>query len=598
MPGFIPDNTLDQILDRCNIAEIISSYIPLKRAGRNYKAICPFHHEKTPSFIVNPEKGIFHCFGCSVGGNVFSFIMKYERLEFPEVVEMLAKKTGVALPERSIRSSGESSSVIDGIYKIHEFATAYFQNMLMSASGKRTREYLAKRGIGSETTRQFRLGLAPDSWDSLFVYLKNKSFKKELIEKSGLIIPRPDKSGYYDRFRNRLMFPIFNQRDKVIAFGGRVLDDSQPKYVNSPETQIYNKSRTLFGLNFARRYISEKNAAVVVEGYTDFMTPYQNGMKNIIASCGTALTPDQIRLLKRHSRSVIIVYDSDKAGEMATLRGLDLLLAEDMEVGILRLPKGSDPDSFIRKYGIEAFQKLKPIGLFDYKLNMLTSVHGVDSAESKTRVAAEMLKTISKISNAILKAEYIKRLAESLKIAEDALRMELGRVKREYDGSYSAGTFSFEEGILTLSIADKIIIGLMIEDNNLISFVKKKLGCNEFSNKFTQAIVKFIFKFNEENKPVNYSTLINQLEIDGLDSLLSEIATEHSTFTDKKKNLEDCISWIKKNNLKRNLNELRNQIKEAQGVGEQNRITELVIQYNKLIKESNRYGNNRLKIQN
>jgi DNA primase len=599
MSPFIPDNILDQILDRCDIVEIISSYLPLKRAGRNYKALCPFHHEKTPSFTVNPEKGIFHCFGCGVGGNVISFIMKYERLEFPEVAKMLAKKTGVLLPERSTKGFEQSASLVNSLYRIHELTAAYFQNSLVSPSGKRARDYLIKRGIQNETASKFKLGFASDAWDGLFSYLKKKGFNKEVIEKSGLIISRPQKSGYYDRFRNRLVFPIFNQRDKIIAFAGRVFDDSMPKYMNSPETLIYNKSRTLFGLNLAKKCINEKDAAVIVEGYTDLMIPYQGGMKNIIASCGTALTPEHIRLLKRHSRNVIMVYDSDKAGQMATLRGLDLLLAEDMNVGIIQLPKGFDPDSFVRKYKIEAFQELleKPTALFEYKLNVSKSRYSTETTEAKIKVADEMLSTISKVNNAILKSEYIKRLSEALDLKEDAIRLEAKKIKK-HSGGYSIQPISFnKEESVPLSAAEKIVIGLIIEDNNLISSVKEKLNRNEFCNDYAQRIVEFIFGLHEQNKTVSYAALINSLDIDGVENLLSEIAAANSAFTDKKKNLEDCILWIKKNNLKRNLEKLRHQIKEAQNVGEHGRVTELIIEYNSLMKRCSTYGNNGLKVQ-
>ena len=595
MPGLIPDNILDEILSRCDIVEIISSYIPLRRVGRSHKAHCPFHHEKTPSFIVNPQKGIFHCFGCGVGGNVFSFIMKYEKLEFPEVVKMLAKRTGVALPEQSAKSSRESSSAVDALYRIHEFATAYFQNTLMSPSARHVREYLVRRGIKNETAREFRLGFAPNSWDSLFSYLRSKGFKEDITGKAGLIIPRPEGSGHYDRFRGRLIFPIFNQRGKVVAFAGRVLDDSMPKYVNSPETQVYNKSRTLFGLNFAKGEIGKKDVAVAVEGYMDLIVPYQSGMKNIIASCGTALTPGHIRLLKRYTHNVIMVYDSDKAGEMATLRGLDLLIAEDMNVGIVRLPKGFDPDSYVRKYEVAAFQELlrKPIGLLEYKLSVLTSIHGADGAESKARVAAEMLATISKINNAIRKSEYIKRLADSLKVDESDLRTELSKVKKEYADAYEINTRPLKDETVAFSAADKIIIGLMIEDSGLIPVVKKKLAPDEFRNKFTQKIIDFIFRSDEEKRPVTYSAVITHLDIKGLDGILSEIAAKHSTFVDKMKNLEDCITWIKRDNLKRNLSELRNRIKSAQSEEEENR---LLLKCDKLTREYARYGNGRLRI--
>jgi DNA primase len=353
-------------------------------------------------------------------------------------------------------------------------------------------------------------------------------------------------------------------------------------------------------LNFAKRHISDKDAAVIVEGYIDLITPYQGGVKNIIASCGTALTPEHIRLIKRHSLNVITVYDADKAGEMATLRGLDLLLEEDMCIGIAQLPKGFDPDSVVRKYGIEAFQELlnKPIGLFEYKLNILTSTHGTDRAESKIKIADEMLKTIAKMNNAILKSEYMKRLAESLNLDENALRLEAKKIKKDYGNSYRTEAPFFKDELTPLSTADKIIIGLMMEDNNLVAVVKEKLDCNEFCNKFAQRIVELIFGLHEQNKPISYTTLINHLSIDGLENLLSEIAAAHNTFVDKRKNLEDCISWIKKNNLKRNLDGLRNQIKEAQSVDAHDRMTELVRQYNRLIKESSHNVRNGLKIQN
>ncbi|MEA3305588.1 MAG: DNA primase, partial [Candidatus Omnitrophota bacterium] len=477
MAPLIPDNILDQIVDRCDIAEVISDYIPLKRAGRSYKALCPFHHEKTPSFIVNPEKGIFHCFGCGVGGNVYGFIMKYERLEFLEAVRMLAKRSGVTLPEGSLAEGAETSSLVNGIYKVHEFAIAYFQNTLMAPSGKTAKEYLAGRGVKSETISKFRLGFAPGSWDSLFTYLKRKGFNEEIIGKSGLCIRRPDKSGYYDRFRNRLIFPIFSQNGRPIAFAGRVLDETLPKYVNSPETLIYNKSRTLFGLNFTKGDISGKDEAVIVEGYMDLIVPYQSGVKNLIASCGTALTAEQIRLLRRYSRNVIIAYDSDKAGEIATLRSMGLLLTDDMNVKIARLPEKLDPDSFVRKHGAGSLGRIlgEADNLFEYKLNLLLSKHKTGGLESKAMVAGEMLNTISKVNNAVLRAAYIKKLAESLGFSEDDIRTELKKVKKQRDLNYNTRAVSFNKKTDALSAADKIIIRLMIENNDIIRAVKKEL---------------------------------------------------------------------------------------------------------------------------
>ncbi|MDD5680495.1 MAG: DNA primase [Candidatus Omnitrophica bacterium] len=589
----IPDNVLDQILDRCDIVEVISGYIPLKRMGRNYKALCPFHHEKTPSFVVNPDKGIFHCFGCGAGGNAFSFVMKYERLEFPEVARMLAKKAGVVLPEYTTEDSGRSNSLLSAIYTAHEFATAYFQSSLVSPQGREAKEYLAKRGIKNETASKFRLGFSTDSWDGLSAYLKKKGISEEIIEKSGLIIPRSDGSGYYDRFRKRIMFPIFDQKDRVIAFGGRVMDDTLPKYMNSPETLIYNKSKTLFGLNFTKKHINEKDAAVIVEGYMDLIVPYQSGVNNLIASCGTALTTDHIRLIRRHSRNIIMVYDSDKAGEMATLRNLDILLAEDMNVKIAELPKGYDPDGFVRKNGGSAFEKIltNPTGLFDYKLNRLMSSHKADTIESKVKIAGEMLVTISKVKNDVLRSAYVKRLAESLNLDENSLRTELAKPKKEYSGAYNEAVHPAITKADTgnLSIADKTVIGLMVEDNALIPVVREKLGHTEFGSTLAQSIAESIFKLYEEKKPVNYTGLINMLNIEGVDDLLSEIASMQENFADKKRNLDDCVRWIKKNKVKKGLDEIRNQIKEAQEIGAHDKVTDLVIKYNQLMKESARY---------
>lgn len=587
----IPDNIIDQILDRCDIVEVISGYIPLKRMGRNYKAPCPFHHEKTPSFVVNPDKGIFHCFGCGAGGNAFSFVMKYERLEFPEAARMLAKKAGVVLPEYTAANSDKSDSLSSGIYKAHELAAAYFQNILVSPQGKEAKEYLAKRGIQNDTASGFKLGFSTASWDGLLTYLKKKGLAEAIIEKSGLIIPRSDGTGYYDRFRKRLIFPIFDQKDRVIAFGGRVMDDALPKYMNSPETPIYNKSKTLFGLNFTKRHIVEKDAAVIVEGYVDLLIPYQGGVNNLIASCGTALTQDHIRLIRRHSRNVIMVYDSDKAGEMATLRNLDVLLAEDMNVKIAELPKGCDPDSFVSKNGAAAFESIlrAPTGLFEYKLSRLISYHKGDTIESKVRISGEMLMMISKVNNDVLKSAYIKRLSESLGLDETSLRTEMAKPKKSYaGGAYDdkARDKVTNADMGNLSIADKTLIGLMVEDNTLIPVVKEKINHTEFENSLTQNIVINIFRLHEEKKPINYTILINRLGIDGVDDLLSDIASMQENVLDKKRNLEDCVSWVKKDNLKRRLGKMRNQIKEAQETGEHDKVTDLVVKYNQLMKES------------
>jgi DNA primase len=308
------EQVLEEIQSKSDIVEIIGSYIPLRRAGRNYKANCPFHKEKTPSFMISPAKQIFHCFGCGAGGNVFGFVMKMENIDFPEAVRTLAEKAGVKLPSFT-RSQFETSSYAVQIYKTNEMAAAYYRSMLLSTdAGKRAAAYLKNRGISEEAAKKAGLGFAPDEWSGLINYAKGKGVDIAVLERSGLVVPK-EGGGHYDRFRNKIIFPIFDIKDRVVAFGARVLDNSVPKYINSPETEVYVKSRHLYGLNFSVKEVKEKDLCIIVEGYLDFLVPYDMGAGNIAASLGTSLTDSQARLIKRYTKNVVMLYDGDSAGE-------------------------------------------------------------------------------------------------------------------------------------------------------------------------------------------------------------------------------------------------------------------------------------------
>ncbi len=366
--GKIPENILNEIQDKCDIVEVISSYIPLKPSGRNFKACCPFHHEKTPSFVVSPDKQIYHCFGCNSGGNVFNFLKEYEKVDFIDAVKMLAEKTGVKLPES--RSHGDQDdSLVSVLYSVNDIAANYYSNLLEKLdSSLEPKRYIAKRGLDGAIIKKFRVGYADSSWKALLDYLLGRGIKQDIILKAGLVIKGKDNS-YYDIFRNRVIFPIFDARDKVIGFGARVMDETLPKYINSPETAVYKKGQHLYGLNFAKAHIKERNFAIITEGYLDVITCHQYGVNNTIASLGTALTTEQIRLLKRYTHNIVMLYDADQAGEMASLRGLDLFLEEDMNVKIATLEKGHDPDSFLGKFGKEKLDEIikKSKSLFTYK---------------------------------------------------------------------------------------------------------------------------------------------------------------------------------------------------------------------------------------
>lgn len=580
------EQILEEIQGKSDIAEVIGSYIPLKRAGRNFKANCPFHKEKTPSFMVSPSKQIFHCFGCGAGGNVFHFLMKFEGIEFPDAVRTLAERAGVELP-RFTRSEFEQSAYAVQIYKMNEFAVSYYHDTLLKTEGgKRAAEYLKERGVSDEIIKQVRLGFAADAWDGFINFAKSKGFETALLERSGLIIPR-EEGGHYDRFRNKIIFPIFDIKNRVVAFGARVLDDSLPKYINSPETEVYVKSRHLYGFNFSLQAVKERDSCIIVEGYLDFLIPYQNGIRNIAASLGTALTSSQVSLIKRYTRNVVMLYDGDSAGEAASLRGLDLFVQEGVNVRVAVLPKGYDPDSFVRNKGVAELNSLvdSSADLFEYKLGILTSRHDSRDAAAKSRICAEMLPTIARATNAVLKFEYIKRLAERLQVREEALLLELKKVKPDYTYEPSAEAVA-SGGMPSGSKAEKIVIGLMLDEAEVIPEVQRHLKAEDFADENTRKIAGEIFKAYTAGKALRAAQLINRLEDDSLSQVISEAVSLIEIITDKQKNLDDCIKNIKEQNNKNKLTELRNLINVAQMMGDGKKVDQLLTELNNLLRSS------------
>ncbi len=593
MPGFIPEEIINDILDRIDIVELISGYIPLKRAGRNFKTLCPFHHEKTPSFMVNPTRQIYHCFGCNAGGNAYSFLMKYERLEFPEAVEMLAKKVGVQLPivssESSLKESNLNKQLYQQLYQANELASIYYHKLLETEEGKRGLFYLRKRGLKDETIAKFKLGYAHNAWDGLLNFARSKGFKLEILERAGLIIPR-EGGGHFDRFRDRVIFPILEVRGKVIGFGGRALnEESLPKYMNSPETAVYSKGRHLYGLNFALEHIKEIDFVIIVEGYLDLITPHQFGLKNIVSSLGTALTTEQIRLLKRYTKDVVMVYDADQAGEAASLRGLDLLIEEGLNVKVVNLPQGFDPDDYVRQKGISNFQEeIKAArDLFGYKLNLLVTKYNPKSLEDKIKIINEMLPTISKVENAVLKSCYIKSLSESLSVAEESLLIELKKVKEKtYRNLSDEDRASFIR--LDVKPAEKLILRLMLEDNEFIRECKERLVLADFQSPNAKKIAEVLFEFNSQNKKISPNKLINYFRDDRTSQLVSSLIASDEEIIDRKKTFEDCIKRVKKDGRENRLKTIENEIKSIQASKDETRLEKLMAESNRLIKQKAR----------
>ncbi|MFA5350883.1 MAG: DNA primase [Candidatus Omnitrophota bacterium] len=586
MSARIPENILEDVLSRVDIVEIISGYIPLKKAGRNFKANCPFHHEKTPSFTVSPDRQIYHCFGCGESGNAFKFLMRHERMEFPEAVEVLAKKAGVILPEQDKPEISRQLSLTSQLYKINELAAKFYESMLHGAAASAWRDYLLSRGIKLQTIKEFHLGLAPSAWDSLINYLRSKGISLSLMEKAGLVLPK-EAGGYYDRFRNRIIFPIFDIRSRVIGFGARVMDKTLPKYINSPETPVYIKGKNFFGLNLSKDYIRENDFAVIVEGYLDFMIPYQEGLNNVVASQGTALTLEQIRLLKRYTHNVVMIYDGDAAGEIATLRSLDMLIEEGLNVKVVPLPKGMDPDALVRREGINILKsKLQDAkSLFDYKLEVLKCRHDIKDAHGKSKIATEMLSTINKFDNAILRGEYVKRLSEGIKIPEHYILEEMNKLKPNVTERSSEG-LCVKKSVSGVNPAEKLLIKFMLEERELIERIMQELSPADFADTRTAKVVSVMQDLFTQGKNIEPSILMNYFSEDDASQLVCEsMFMPELLGQDREKAVNDCIARIKVQRLKSQRERLHIQIKSAQSSGDEQKLNSLIKEFHNLIKK-------------
>jgi DNA primase len=422
---------IEQVRAAADIVKFVGDYVKLRKSGANYVGLCPFHQEKTPSFAVHPVKQIFHCFGCGVGGDVFKFVMQMDGLSFPEALRRVAEKVGVRVEETAGDGTYDANSKLRAaLIKLHEVAGKYFAAQLgATAEGRMARAYLADRGMSDEAVGRFRIGYAPADGQGLTRQLTGAGFEKEVLEKSGLIIFDAERQRTYDRFRRRIIFPISNESGKVVAFAGRALGDDQPKYLNSPETPIYTKSRLLYYLDRAGATIRKLDYTILVEGYMDCITVATSGIENVVASCGTSLTEAQIRLLGRFAKRVVVNYDPDSAGMAATERSLTLLLEGGFEAKVLALPGGLDPDSFIRKQGAAAYRELLAAAptYLDYLTERAVAAHDVRTPEGKVAAANAVLPYLVKVGNPMLRAELAGRLAERLRLDERLLRAELQR---------------------------------------------------------------------------------------------------------------------------------------------------------------------------
>lgn len=557
------NSDLEEIKDRVDIVDLISDYVSLKKAGQNWKGLCPFHSEKTPSFVVSPAKQIYHCFGCGSGGDIFTFLMRYENLSFPETVKDLAERAGVTLQisRKDTVKTGEKETLL----KLQKEALSFFQQALKRSS--KAANYLKKRGIEIEAQKLFSLGYAPKSWSVLLSYLQDKGYKTEVIKKAGLV--SQGAKGFYDTFRDRIIFPIFDLRGDVIAFGGRVLDDSEPKYLNSPETLIFNKRRVLYGFNLAKDSIKKTGYTLFMEGYFDVITAHIYGFSNSVAPLGTAVTQEQGKLIKRFMEDVILVFDSDHAGVKAAKSATNILLESGLNIKMLSLPDEGDPDTFLRKNGREAFNNLLKNSLSIIDFFML---QGGD----KRLIAREAIETISKTPDRVLQGDYVKMLSEKLKINELFIIEELKRLTKKSRSGDRTGASIFQSKPRPVNEVYISILKLMLQFPEKAKIVSNIFSAEDFKDEVAGAIFK---KINGGAADLN--ELLLQCEGEEKE-LLAKISFKED-FEDPEKAFDDCLKRLKDNKRRILLQELQDRIKEAELKKDNNLLKELLKQH-KLLK--------------
>ena len=509
MAQYISEDKISEIINASDIIEVISDVVLLKKAGREYMGLCPFHAEKTPSFTVNREKQLFYCHGCHEGGNVFSFLMKHNGLSFPDSVRMLAARYGIDIPDRPMSASQKRIvSEREAFIALNSDACDFFQRSLLESNkGKRALFYLNKRGISQETINNFRLGYAPGGWDNLATYfLKNKK-SLSLIEKSGLVIPKKDSRGFYDRFRDRIIFPIIDINSRIIGFGGRVMDDSKPKYLNSPETVLYNKSRSLYGVNMAKDECRKTGIVYIVEGYFDLIALYQHGIKNVVATLGTAMTLEHLQLLKGFigkNGSVLLVYDSDEAGLKAAQRSIEIFDKGYVDARILKLPDGYDPDSYIFDFGKESFLQAssRALAVIPFLIESAETKYGL-SAEGKIKIVTELSKILASVNDNLVRAIYIKELAERTGINEMAIMERIRQAKKKdhtqfnkrFKQSGDTGGPSGSDGWNRREFRiERHIISMMLQFPDILSEISKKNVLEYFEDTSLKAVGKILLQ--------------------------------------------------------------------------------------------------------
>ncbi len=579
MAGMIPEDIIEQVRQSSDIVEIVGSFVRLKKRGRNFLALCPFHTEKTPSFSVSPDKQIYHCFGCGKGGNVFTFLMEHENMTFVEAVKYLAKKAGIRIPERQVDPGRKEE--LERLHYANQLALEYFKKTLRSDRYYQPMmNYLKeKRGLTEEIIDHFHIGLAGESWDGYLKYALDKGlFQNELV-RAGLVIHNEEKDSYYDRFRKRLMIPIFNLSEKPIAFGGRTLEKGErAKYINSPETVLYSKSSVLYGLNFSRQDIREKNEVIIVEGYFDVISLYQAGVKNVVASSGTAFTPQQARLLARFAEMAYLFFDADSAGQTAALRSVDALYDAGLEVMVMSAPEGEDPDSIAMKDGAEGIEKIKEqaLGFLDFRFkNIDLKNQGIIAKEKLIKELAELAGRIGDTTRRqIFLAEAANKIGSDVQNFYNAL----SGAKTGQKGQ------SREDTEKPLVDVGGDFLSLLINYPDYIDMVQDKIAPGDFQSELHGKLFTHIVDIYREHGALEISRLIDAINDPETASKITGFGNRNWEIENPERIIRDYLRKILEHKRERNIDKLKAQLKMAEDKNDSDEADRLTREIADLIK--------------
>lgn len=586
-------DVIDRVIEENDIVDIVSNYVSLKRSGKDFKGLCPFHHEKTPSFNVSQEKQLYHCFGCHASGNVITFVMNIENIGFKEAVEFLADKAGIKIEEENLSGiEYQKKKLKEEIYEINRLAAIFYYKCLYSRSGQAALKYLYDRGIDDVTIKRFGLGYSPSSGDELLKYLKEHKYSIDTMVNAGLI-SKSNNGRFYDRFRNRVMFPIIDEKNNVIGFGGRVLDNMKPKYLNTPETIVFKKGKTLYGINYAKKTREDK--FIIVEGYMDAIALYQSGIDNVVASLGTALTLEQGKLIKKYKNIVVISYDADEAGVEATIRGLNLLDELNLNVNILTVPNGKDPDEYVRKEGFDAFKKLleKTDTLIEYKIKKYKQDLDLNNPADRIKYIKKVCKDLSTIKDKVKRDVYVSIVAKDAQIPENTIRAEIdqfvkGFVQNNKKIRYTVGNNRHNikySGIKKIPSL-KYLIALLLIDNKLYDKVKEKLDINDIDDELLKSVITFIFERLEDGGHVDIKDLSFMLDNAKLRDEFNDIFDIlYSEKEINEKIVDDCIREIIKDDLSRKIVRIKKEIDDSYIAGDIEKERELLVQLQNYEKE-------------